>query len=386
MHADLLGLFRQMPPQYSQLSTRFREFLSQTLGDTIDEHWRNGTFPTDFIAPLGTFLDDNLNEEYVFPPSESLPFRLLKLELGRFDPSMASFFAVHWGLAMGSIYMFGSQAQKDQWLKPMRSFKKIGSWALTEPNSGSDAAAGLQTIAQKTAEGWVITGEKQWSGNASMADVIVIWAREADSRRMLGFLVEPNMPGVHIEKLEDKIAKRAMENVLIKLDGVQLKETHRLPHVEHFSQVAKQLTHGRVAVAWEALGIAMGVFETALDYSKVRLQFGRPIAANQLIQERLVDMAEEIACMQGLLFSLQTQEEHTPISSSQASLAKRACARRARKVCSIARGVLGGNGILLRFGVARLFADMEAVFSYEGTDEINTLIVGRKLTGISAFT
>ena len=220
-----------------------------------------------------------------------------------------------------------------------------------------------------------------------MADVIVVWAKEPATGRMLGFLLEPGMPGLHIEKLDDKIAKRAMENVLIRMEGVRLTEAQRLPRVESFKQVGKQLIQGRIAVAWEALGIAMGAFEAALDYCGKRKQFGRPISGFQLIQEKLVNMLEDITCMQALLVQLnQTEAVNGEVRSSQASLAKRACCRRARRVCSIAREVLGGNGILLEYGVARLFADMEAVYSYEGTDEMNTLIVGRSLTGQNAFT
>ena len=344
MTTDLFHIMERLPEEDKFFAECFRKFLHRTLKD-MDTHWLQGTFPKDFVSSLGEFLTQHLPEEYTFPPSNSLPFRLMKLELGRFDPSMASFFAVHWGLAMGSIFMFGSEEQKNKWIVPMKSFQKIGSWALTEPHSGSDAAAGLQTTAQRTEKGWVLNGQKQWSGNASMADVIVVWAREEDSKNMLGFLVEPKQTGVEIEVLPDKIAKRAMENVIISLDNVELLDNQRLPHVRSFSQVAKQLVHGRIAVAWEALGLAMGVFEVALEYSKERVQFGRPIAANQLIQERLVDMSEEITCMQSILITLQEQERVEGITSAQASLAKRACARRARKVCQLGRALLGGNGI-----------------------------------------
>ena len=194
------------------------------------------------------------------------------------------------------------------------------------------------------------------------------------------------MPGLHIEKINDKIAKRAMENVLIRMENIRLSESDRLPHVESFKQVGAQLLHGRVAVAWEALGIAMGAFEAALSYTDQREQFGKPISGFQLIQEKLVNMLEEVTSMQALLVQLgQTEQKKGFITSAQASLAKRACCRGARRVCSLAREVLGGNGILLEYGVARLFADMEAVYSYEGTDEMNTLIVGRSLTGQNAF-
>jgi len=387
MQPDFYLHFSTLSPSVQHFIHRFRSMLQEHVVPIIDDHWNRGLFPQSVVEPFGAFLQEEFgDEEYVFPPKNPLPFRLMKLELGRIDPSMASFFAVHWGLAMGSISMFGSNEQKEKWLPDMVSMHKIGSWALTEPFSGSDAAFGLQARAEKTEHGWSLTGEKKWSGNASMADVIVVWAKETDGGRLLGFLVEPGMEGVHIEKIHDKIAKRAMENVHIRLESVILTEEHRLPNVESFKQVGQQLLAGRVAVAWEALGIAMGVYEASFSYVQKRTQFGKPISGFQLIQEKLVNMLEEITLMQSMLFQLNRVEEQQGfVRSAQASLAKRACCRRARKVCSIGRDIMGGNGILLSYGVARLFSDMEAVFSYEGTDEMNTLIVGRSITGQNAF-
>ena len=227
MNPDFYGHFSALSAREQEFLHRFRSMLRDHVEPIIDDHWNRGVFPQSVVEPFGAFLQEEFEEEgYVFPPKNPLPFRLMKLELGRVDPSMASFFAVHWGLAMGSIFMFGSKLQKDKWLPNMISMKKIGSWALTEPLSGSDAAFGLQTRAEKTKEGWLLTGEKKWSGNASMSDVIVIWAKEVDGDRMLGFLVEPDMQGVHIEKIYDKIAKRAMENVNIRLENVLLTESY----------------------------------------------------------------------------------------------------------------------------------------------------------------
>jgi glutaryl-CoA dehydrogenase len=388
MTPDFYEHFSALDPEDDAFWKRFRSFLLANVSPIIDDYWNRGEFPHEVRSSFGAFLKEEFGDkEYVYPPPNPVPFRLMKLELGRIDPSMASFFAVHWGLAMGSISMFGSQEQKSRWLPSMVSMEKIGSWALTEPLSGSDAAFGLRTTATKTEEGWVLNGEKKWSGNASMADVIVVWAKEQNGDRLLGFLIEPNMDGVHIEKITDKIAKRAMENVNISLENVVVLEEARLPHVENFKQIGQQLLGGRIAVSWEALGIAMGVYEAAFSYAQERKQFGKPISSFQLIQEKLVNMLEEITLMQSMLFQLNNIEARNGfVRSSQASLAKRACCRRARKVCSIGRDVLGGNGILLSFGVARLFADMEAVFSYEGTDEMNTLIIGRSITGHNAFT
>ena len=387
MIPDFYDHFSSLPSDDYLFWQRFRAFLQEHVAPIIDEYWLKGEFPHQIVPLFGSFLEREFSaKDYVFPPTNPIPFRLMKLELGRIDPSMASFFAVHWGLAMGSIFMFGSQEQKEKWLPDMHAMKKIGSWALSEPLSGSDAALGLQLTAQKTQDGWILNGEKKWSGNASIADVIVIWAKEVESGSILGFLVEPHLLGVSIQKIHDKIAKRAMENVHITLNNVSISEEARLPLVENFAQIGQQLLSGRVAVAWEALGIAMGVYEAAFAYAQERLQFAKPIASFQLIQEKLVTMLEEITLMQSMLFQLNNVEaKKGRISSAQASLAKRACCRRARKVCSIARDVLGGNGILLSHGVARLFCDMEAVFSYEGTDEMNTLIVGRSITGHNAF-
>ncbi|MEC7986206.1 MAG: acyl-CoA dehydrogenase family protein [Myxococcota bacterium] len=387
MRSDFYDTLSGLPDKPKAIWERFRAFLLEVVQPTIDDHWNRGVFPQHVVKPFGDFLQREFgDEEFCFPPKDPLAFRLMKMELGRIDPSMASFFAVHYGLAMGSIHLFGSTEQKQRWIPAMSCMDKIGSWALTEPLAGSDAAFGLQCTAEQTETGWTLNGEKKWSGNASMADVIVIWAVEPKSKRMLGFLVEPGMPGLHIEKIHDKIAKRAMENVLIRLENVSLLETQRLPNVESFKQVGLQLLHGRIAVAWEALGIGMGALEAALRYTDQRNQFGKPISSFQLVQEKLVNMVEEVTCMQTLLVQLHhTEQRNGRVGSAQASLAKRACCRRARRVCALAREVLGGNGILLEYGVARLFADMEAVYSYEGTDEMNTLIVGRSLTGHNAF-
>ena len=384
---DFFEHFKSIPTEDYEQWQRFRHFLQENVSPIIDEYWNQGVFPTELITHFGRFLEQEFGStEYVYPPPNALPFRLFKMELGRIDPSMASFFAVHWGLAMGSISMFGSEEQKKKWLPPMQTMKKIGSWALTEPNSGSDAAFALQCTAVKNEHGWILHGEKKWSGNASMADVIVVWAKDISREQILGFLVEPSMDGVVIDKITDKISKRAMENVNIQLRNVQLLENQRLPHVKSFKEIGKQLIGGRIAVAWEALGIAMGAYEAAFSYAQERMQFGKPISSFQLIQEKLVNMLEDITVMQSLLFQLHNVEcKNGFVRSSQASLVKRSCCRKARSVCSTARDVLGGNGILLEYGVARLFADMEAVFSYEGTDEMNTLIVGRSITGHSAF-
>ena len=207
MQSDFYNILSLLPQETTALWQRFRTFLLEVVQPDIDEYWLRGEFPKHVVEPFGNFLDREFGgQEYQFPPPDPLAFRLIKMELGRIDPSMASFFAVHYGLAMGSIDMFGSQKQKEKWIPSMKKMDKIGSWALTEPLAGSDAAFGLQSTAIKNGDTWILNGEKKWSGNASMADVIVIWAVEPETKRTLGFLVEPDTPGLRIQKIHDKSA------------------------------------------------------------------------------------------------------------------------------------------------------------------------------------
>jgi glutaryl-CoA dehydrogenase len=289
------------------------------------------------------------------------------MEVGRVDPSINTFLGVHWGLALISIVMFGSEAQKERWLGPMERFEKIGSWALTEPDHGSDASAGLEATATRSGDTWTLNGAKKWSGNAMFADVTVIWARDTADGQVKGFLVEKDTPGFHVDKLGGKIAKRAVENVEIRRD------------------VARQLAPARVGVAWEACGMAMGLYEKTHRYCTDRIQFGQPIAGFQLVQDGLVQMLGNVTAIQGMVLQLAQLHDEPASLHERASLAKVYCVDKMRETAQIGRGLLGGNGILLEHDVARFFADAEAVYSYEGSREMNALIVGRAVTGLSAF-
>lgn len=269
----------------------------------------------------------------------------------------------------------------------MLRFERIGSWALTEPLVGSAAARGLQTTATRNGDAWVLNGEKKWSGNATFADVNCIWAKHSETGQVNGFLVEKGMAGYHIEKIHNKISKRAVQNVNITLRDCRVPESSRLPGVRSFDDVAGQLTNARADVAWEVAGIARGAYEAALKYAQQREQFGKRIAAFQLTQMNLVKMLGNVTAMQATLLRVaQQMARDNAITPERASLAKAWCSEKMRETVSLARAVLGGNGILLEHGVARLFADAEAVYSYEGSYEINSLIVGKAITGLSAFT
>jgi glutaryl-CoA dehydrogenase len=361
-----------------------RDFFAKEVHPIINDYWDRGEFPTEIIPKFA-----DLVEELYGPYEPGMSFRrsgVTSLELGRGDPSLSTFFGVHWGLCMGSIERFGSPEQKDRWLPAMYRFEKIGSWALTEPLVGSAAASGLGTTATRDGDTWTLNGDKKWSGNATIADVNVIWANDTADRQVKGFLVERDTPGYHVEKVTGKIAKRAIDNVLIRLDDVKVHESQRLPGVNSFRDVAGQLASGRAGVAWEAVGIAMAAYEYALDYCNNRWQFGKPITSFQLVQAQLVEMLGNVTAMLSMMKRLgELEKRDGTVSAERASLAKAWCTEKMRETVAIARGVVGGNGILLEHQIARYFADAEAVYSYEGSHEMNTLIVGRAITGISAF-
>jgi glutaryl-CoA dehydrogenase len=262
---------------------------------------------------------------------------------------------------------------------------KIGAFGLTEPEVGSAVAAGLTMQARRHGDTWVLDGQKKWIGNSTFADVIVIWARDVDDGQVKGFLVRKGAPGLHVKKIEDKMALRIVQNGIITLTGCEVPESDRLQNANSYKDTASVLRMTRAGVAWQAVGCARGAYESALKYTQERKQFGKPISSFQLIQNHLVEMLTNLTAMQTMVFRLSQLQEEGKITDEHASLAKVFCSLRTRDIVSKAREVMGGNGILLEHDVARFVADAEAIYSYEGTKEINTLIVGRAITGHSAF-
>lgn len=310
---------------------------------------------------------------------------IIAMEMARVDASVATFFGVQSGLAMGSIYMLGSEAQKQEWLPGMQQLNIIGAFGLTEPEVGSGTAGGLTTTAKREGDTWILNGQKKWIGNATFADVIVIWARDVDDNQVKGFLLRKDTPGFSVEKIHDKMALRIVQNGLITMKDCRIAESDRLQNASSFKDTARVLRMTRASVAWEAVGCARGAYENALAYTRNRKQFGKPIAAFQLIQGHLVEMLSNLTAMQTMVFRLSEIQDAGGLKDEHASLAKVFCTLRTRDVVSRAREVMGGNGILLEYNVARFVADAEAIYSYEGTKEINSLIVGRAITGFSAF-
>jgi glutaryl-CoA dehydrogenase len=308
---------------------------------------------------------------------------LIALELARGDASICTFFGVHSGLAMSSIAMLGSEEQKRRWLPSMARMEKIGAFGLTEPNHGSDAVA-LETRARRVGDEYVIDGAKRWIGNASFADVTIIWARD-DEGKVGGFLVEKGTPGFEPKVMTGKVAKRAVWQAEITLTGVHVPAENRLAYSRSFKDTSRVLTATRSGVAWEAVGHAVAAYGIALNYARERIQFGRPLNNFQIIQNKLASMLANVTSMQLLCLRLGQLQQEGKMTDAMASLAKMNNARLAREVVADAREMLGGNGILLDYHIARHHADIEAVFTYEGTDTIQSLIVGRDITGVSAF-
>jgi glutaryl-CoA dehydrogenase len=310
---------------------------------------------------------------------------LTTMELARVDCSIATFMGVHSGLAMGSIYLCGSEEQKQRWLPAMANLDLIGAFGLTEPEVGSGAAGGLTTTARRKGDTWQLDGTKKWIGNATFADLTVVWARDVDDNQVKGFVVEKGTPGFTPAKMEGKIALRAVQNALIELRECRVAERNRLQGARSFRDTAAVLRMTRASVAWQAVGCAMGAYELALTYARQRQQFGRPIAGFQLVQDLLVRMLGNVTAAQCMALRLSQLQAADRMTDEQASLAKAFCTVRARETVGWARELFAGNGILLEHHVGRFVADAEAIYSYEGTREINTLIVGRAITGQSAF-
>jgi glutaryl-CoA dehydrogenase len=363
-----------------------RAFLEAEVRPIANDYWARAEFPRHLARPLGELgMFGPLWEETRHFENSAVYRGWLALELARVDAGVATFVGVTSGLAMGAIGVGGSPEQRAEWLPRLATGEIVGAFGLTEPLSGSDSARGLRTTAQQTADGWVLNGEKRWIGNATFADVTVIFAKDVADGQVKGFLVEAGTPGFSATKIEDKISLRSVQNADIVLDNVVVAEDRRLAKIESFRDVATVLRLTRADVAWQAIGIAIGAYEAALRYAGEREQFGKPIASHQLVQDLLARCLGNITASMAICVRVSQLLDQDRQRDEHSALAKAFTTARMRETVGWAREVLGGNGIVLEHGVARFFADAEAIYSYEGTREMNTLIVGRAITGHAAF-
>ena len=384
MTTDFYLLDEKLTPEEREIRDRLRRFCDIEVTPVINDYWERAEFPMFLVPRIAELaLAGGVIEGYGCPGMSATAAGLVSMEWARADGSIGTFFGVHSNLAMQAIAMLGSEEQKQRWLPEMATLEKIGAFALTEPDHGSDAVR-LQTSARRSGDHYVLRGAKRWIGNASIADVVIVWARDEEGH-VGGFLVEKETPGFHALVMTGKTALRAVWQADIELHDVRVPAESRLPGCRNFRDVAEVLTRTRYTVAWRALGLALGAYEAALAYAKTREQFGNPIASYQLVQDKLSRMLAEITAMQLLCLRLSELAADGRLTAGMASMAKMNHAAKAREIVGHARDILGGNGILLANHVARHHADMEAIFTFEGTDSIQSLIVGREITGIAAI-
>ncbi|MDT5070437.1 MAG: glutaryl-CoA dehydrogenase, partial [Mycobacterium sp.] len=345
-----------------------RDFMKSEVEPTVNQHWQRGSFPFEIVPGFGQLGLAGLPYHGFGCPGRSfLLDGMVAMELARTDPSIATFSGVHGGLSMGSIYLCGSDEQKQRYLPSMARLETIGAFGLTEPDVGSGASRGLTTTARRDGDSWILNGQKKWIGNATFGDLTIIWARDVTDSQVKGFVVANDSPGFSTTKLEDKIALRIVQNAVITLQDVRVDEADRLANANSFRDTAEVLRMTRAGVAWMAVGCARGAYDNALAYAVSREQFGRPIAGFQLVQDLLVRMLGNITSSWALCARLSQLQDEGHAEDRHSSLAKAWCTVRMRETVGYARELLGGNGILLEHNVGRFVADAEAIYSYEGT-------------------
>jgi glutaryl-CoA dehydrogenase len=382
---DYFLLREPFTPRQEDYLVRTREFVDTEVLPVINDYWERADFPWELIEKMGPLgiVGDGI-DGYGCPEMDPLSAGLINMELNRGDGSLGTFLAVQAGLAMQSIAKCGSEEQKLRWLPSMARLETIGAFALTEPEHGSDSVA-LETTASPDGESYVINGAKKWIGNGSIADVVVVWARDTSDDAVKAFLVEKGTAGYNATVMTSKASLRAVWQAEIDLDGVRVPAENRLPGANSFKDCARVLTGTRSSCAWMALGHAVSGFDAALTYAKRRQQFGKSLASFQLIQQRLVRMLADVTAMQLYCVQIAKLDAAGKLAPTLAGLAKLHNTSMARKVLADARDLLGGNGILLDFHVIRHMVDIESIHTFEGTETIQTLLVGRDITGIGAF-
>jgi alkylation response protein AidB-like acyl-CoA dehydrogenase len=380
-HAETLN------PEDLALLKKVRAFMEEKVAPVIDKYWADDNFPFELLPALKALNIGGLGlNGYGCRGGTQKLFGLIAMEMARTDASFCTFFGVHDGLAMGSIYLAGSEEQKQKWLPPMARLEKIGCFGLTEPLVGSGAGGGLTTTAERDGDSWILNGQKKWIGNSTFCDVSVIWARDVSDNQVKGFIVENKTnPGFSVEKIEHKISLRVVQSGLITLKDCRVAEENRLQGGNSFRDTARVLRMTRYMVGWASTGCQMGAYEAALQYAQTRIQFGKPIGSFQLIQDLLARMLANVTACQCMMMRLAQMDDEGKLLDHHASLAKAFCTAKMRETVSWARELMGANGIVVESKAARFFADAEALYSYEGTYQMQNLIVGKAITGFSAF-
>ena len=379
--ADLLDHRSALPPEQQQRLRELREFLDTQIRPHTAEHWSRDEFAPELAAKCGEFGLGDLRS----PDTDSVFRGFVAAELARADISISVYLALHSDLVMATLDELGSEEQKQQWLPPMRRMEFTGCFALTEPDHGSDVAGGLATTARRDGDHWVLNGTKRWIGNGTIARIAIVWARDEADGQVKGFIVETDTPGFTATKIEHKIAVKIVQNADITLEDVRIPASNHLPGTASFKDTNVILEQSRAGLAWQSVGAQMAIFDVARRYALERQQFGRPLASFQLTQDHLVRIAANTTASTGIAHRMSQLRAQGTATMGQAAMAKLKTSQMARESAALGRQLMGGNGILADREMGKIFSDVEAIFTYEGTAEVNTLIVGRALTGVSAF-
>ncbi|NLS10160.1 acyl-CoA dehydrogenase [Nesterenkonia sp. MY13] len=390
-HPDYFLLDEGLSAQEAQLRDTVRSFGDEHVLPVINEYWERAEFPEPVLAPLAELgIVGGFIPGYGCPGLSRRAAGVIAREMGRIDGSVNTFLGVHSNLCMGTIYMLGNEEQRSRWLPEMAQLKRTGAFALTEPTHGSDSVS-LETSARKEGETWVLNGHKRWIGNGHAADVVTIFARDEADSQVKAFVLERQADGSYPEGyrpevITGKVGKRSINQADIVIENLRIPAENRLADCNSFKDVNRVLRATRGGASWEAVGHGMAAFEIAAEYALNREQFGAAIGSYQLIQEKLATMLSDLTAMQLMCTRMAELAEADRLTDGMASLVKMTTSRKALAMCRQARDILAGNGLLLENHIARHLTDMEVVSTYEGTDSMQALIVGRDITGISAFT
>ncbi|MDQ1131246.1 acyl-CoA dehydrogenase family protein [Microbacterium sp. SORGH_AS_0888] len=389
LDTDYYAVFADIPDADREVWDRAKAYVDE-VGDRMVAAWDTADYPLEIATRLGEL--DLFNDGVEHPALtrfSPLAAGLVNMEVSRGDGSLGTVIAVQGGLALRTLALFGSPAQQEQWLVPLARAEVLGSFALTEPDHGSDSVS-LETTARREGDSWVLRGAKKWIGNGASGGIAFVWARvdspgADDHGGVRCFLVPQDAPGYTGTVITGKVSLRGIHQAHIVLDDVLLPADAVLPGARTFKDASTVLYSTRSGVAWSALGHATACYEAALSYSQQRIQFGKPLAAFQMVQERLTRMLDDLTSMQLYCRRLADLESAGALRPTQASLAKFHNTRTARRIAATARDLLGGNGILLENRVMMHLADIEAIHTYEGTESVQALLLGRDITGRSAF-
>src|SRR4051794_36414587 len=385
--SDFYRLVETLSAEELAVVKQVRAYMETKVQPIINKYWAEDAFPFELLPSFKELNIGGLGMEgYGCRGGSQLLVGLVAMEMSRVDSSIATFWGVHNGLAMGSIYLRGSEEQKQKWLPPMARMEKIGCFGLTEPLVGSGTAGGMTTTAKRDGDTWILNGQKWWIGNSPWCDISVIWARDVADNQVKAFVVEnKTTPGFSVEKIQNKIALKVVQNGQITMKDCRIPEENRLQGDNSFRDTARVLRMTRYLVGWEATGCAMGAYENALKYAQERLQFGKPIGSFQLVQDLLAKMLANITASQCMVVRMAQLQAEGKLTDAHAALAKAFTTAKCRETVAWARELLGGNGIAAEYNVGRFFADSEALYSYEGTYQMQNLIIGKAITGLSAF-